>query len=174
VSKQQWVIKHCNQCVHFEPHGDHSHCTHEHRFTVPGRPVPKQRARVYHDRKLGKIRGVTPDATRQYENNVGLFALARRPRGWPKGIRYAVHIDAHVALTQRDKRPRKIDLDNVVKSVLDGLNKILWDDDHQVDALSARRWPAATGQERTEVRVTAIAGLVDAVLPKSARESLEG
>lgn len=43
------------------------------------------------------------------------------------------------------------DLDNLVKSINDGLNKIAWDDDRQLKALLAWKVPCERGQEKTEV-----------------------
>jgi Holliday junction resolvase RusA-like endonuclease len=98
--------------------------------------VPKQRPR------RGKNgHWYTPKKTREYERAVRMAGWSarftddtgRRMRGaWPLDARYRVTVEVHFP----DKRRR--DADNVVKSVLDGLNTILWDDDVQVKEHSCR------------------------------------
>lgn len=96
-------------------------------FTVPGQPVPKARARA------GKRGHYTPKATRDYERAIGLCWEAHRPSGWPLDARYKIYVVA----TFSDNRCR--DLDNVLKSVCDGLNGKAWTDDHRVDQMSILR-----------------------------------
>ena len=97
-------------------------------FDIPGKPQPKQRAR-----KGANGRWYTPVKTQKYERLVAAYAVVARPRGWRMDARYTVTI--HVFAP--DKRRR--DLDNVAKSILDGLNGVLWDDDAQVDGLTVVR-----------------------------------
>lgn len=98
------------------------------KFEIPGKPQPKQRPRR-------DPNGVfyTPNKTRKYEQLVAFCALLARPPGWPKDRRYSVSI----TVTCPDKRGR--DIDNVAKSILDGMNDIIWDDDAQVDQLEINR-----------------------------------
>ena len=97
-------------------------------FDIPGKPQPKQRAR-----KGANGRWYTPEATQKYETMVGMRARVARPLKWRMNARYTVTI--HVFAP--DKRRR--DLDNVAKSILDGCNGVLWDDDAQVDGLTVLR-----------------------------------
>lgn len=99
------------------------------QFVVPGVPVPKARPRVV----AGGRRTFTPEKTAAWESTVGAYALQARQRAaaWPLDARYAVTIEAY-----RDFRG---DLDNMVKSALDGCNGILWRDDAQVDGIQAWR-----------------------------------
>jgi crossover junction endodeoxyribonuclease RusA len=90
-------------------------------FTVSGKPQPKQRAR-----KGVEGRWYTPKPTRDYERSVGMLAAFQRPKGWPRDASYAVEVVCYMP----DNRRR--DIDNVAKSVLDGCNGILWNDDAQV------------------------------------------
>lgn len=90
-------------------------------FSVPGKPQPKQRVRV--TRRGGAF---TPPATRNYERACAIMGMNARPKGWPTDVKYVVELDLYFP----DRRRR--DGDNVMKSVLDGLNNVLWDDDSQV------------------------------------------
>lgn len=124
-------------------------------FTVPGKPVPKQRARMG---KGGRF--YTPPDTRRYEALVRLHALKatqsyRLPRGclprdpWPKSARYGIEVLA----TWGDARAR--DLDNLLKSICDGGNGVLWDDDSQIDRKTISR-TLPEKAPRAVVRVTVL------------------
>ena len=77
-------------------------------------------------------RGVyTPKKTKDYEFNVGVFA--RRAK-CPK---FEGHVTVECLFMLKNKR--RVDIDNLVKSLLDGLNNIAWDDDCQVTMLHARK-----------------------------------
>jgi Holliday junction resolvase RusA-like endonuclease len=97
-------------------------------FTVFGPPQPKQRARACPNGKH-----ITPKRTRAYEKLVATIAGLQRPRVWRLDGRY--HVKARVFFG--DARPR--DVDNVAKSLLDGLNRVLWNDDRQVELLTIER-----------------------------------
>lgn len=109
-------------------------------FHVLGPPQPKERARWCPTRK----RHVTPPKTRAYEDLVGRIALHARPRTWDFRGAYAVEIHAYL----HDRRAR--DLDNISKSVLDGLNRVLWLDDRQVVRLLVDK---AIDPERPRIEV---------------------
>lgn len=114
---------------------------------IPGEPVAKGRPRI--TTRGGKPIGITPEKTRRYEATVAAVALAKghwilsgplrvemvavftRPR--------RVKIDGR---TPHDKRP---DLDNVVKTALDGLSRHF--DDGQVVEIRAQKFYAARGEE---------------------------
>ena len=104
-------------------------------FIIPGTPVPKARARA--SKFGGKHR--TPDKTRKYESLVASCAFAavakhRRAGGiWVQDVEYTIVIIAVFP----DRRVR--DLDNILKSILDGCNKVVWDDDRLVSSMSIKR-----------------------------------
>ena len=91
-------------------------------FTVHGCPVPKARA----GRNGG--RSFTTAATRKYERAIAWAATdAISCRGaWPRNAAYRLE----VAMYFPDARRR--DADNVLKSICDAGNKLLWRDDTQV------------------------------------------
>jgi crossover junction endodeoxyribonuclease RusA len=62
-----------------------------------------------------------------------LSGSAAVPPGWPLTGRYSVHIGAWFA------DHRRCDIDNIAKSVLDGLNGVAWRDDSSVDRLEITR-----------------------------------
>lgn len=90
-------------------------------FCVLGPPRPKARARACSNGKH-----VTPQKTRDYERLVGSIAGIQRPRQWRLDGTYRVEVRAYFG------NARCRDVDNVAKSVLDGLNRVLWHDDRQV------------------------------------------
>lgn len=111
------------------------------QFVVPGPPVPKQRARV-------TPRGTfTPRRTREYEKAIADVAAWHCGAAWSLDGAYRVR----AAFVFTDHRRR--DVDNCLKSVLDGLNGIAWNDDDQVvAALCLKRVEPGSG-ERTEITI---------------------
>jgi Holliday junction resolvase RusA-like endonuclease len=101
-------------------------------FVVPGAPVPKQRAR-----RGNGGHWYTPQETVDYETSVSVRGMVARIRErWQKDdhwSRFAVSMDMFFP----DERTR--DIDNVCKSVLDGLNCNIWHDDRQVERLVITR-----------------------------------
>lgn len=95
-------------------------------FQVEGKPQAKQRPR------FSRGRTYTPKATKDYERKVAqacaLAVLAGKDApDWPLDARYSISMDIYFP----DKRRR--DLDNVEKSICDGLNGVAWNDDCQID-----------------------------------------
>jgi Holliday junction resolvase RusA-like endonuclease len=121
-------------------------------FVMPGPPVGKQRARVFTDSRTGKIRACTPKGTTQYEKSIGGYAYTAcspfflgGPDVWPRDARYSLRVIARFG----DNRRR--DIDNVLKSVADGCEGILWLNDSQVHHMAVTR--VFEGEPRTEVTV---------------------
>lgn len=108
-------------------------------FTIRGEPRGKGRPRFT---KTGRV--YTPTETAQYESLVGL-SYRNSARGYkftspvrvtikafqkpPKGKSKKVTEDM---LNGRILPTKKPDVDNIAKIILDGLNKVAWDDDTQV------------------------------------------
>lgn len=100
------------------------------RFTVPGQPVPKQRPRLT---RRGKA--YTPQKTLDYEFSVATHAVraAGYSDTWPMTATYRLDVTFYMGDARRS------DLDNAIKSLGDGLNGILYDDDHLVTEIHAHK-----------------------------------
>jgi Holliday junction resolvase RusA-like endonuclease len=123
-------------------------------FTVPGEPVAKQRPRVT---RRGTF---TPRKTLEAEARIGWSyreaarssgQASARPSG-PASVPADLDGQARysVSMVFRCAGPRK-DIDNLVKTVLDGLNGVAWLDDGQVSILHAERLEG--GPPHTTVRI---------------------
>lgn len=93
---------------------------------VEGQPLPKQRPR------LGKHGAYTPARTSAWEHSVswqiGPVLSATEPFSGPVSIELEFCRETH----------RRADLDNLVKAVLDALNKLAYEDDKQIVSIAAR------------------------------------
>jgi len=94
---------------------------------IPGRPQSKQRPMYSH--KTGKF--FTPKQTVVYEQFVSEVAAEKIKKPFEGKI--SVQIFIH--LTENSRKP---DIDNVIKSVLDGMSKVVYNDDAQVVELYAK------------------------------------
>tara|TARA_R110000796_G_scaffold6882_1_gene24035 strand:- start:163 stop:600 length:438 start_codon:yes stop_codon:yes gene_type:complete len=123
-------------------------------FTVMGEPKGKGRPRFS---KVGRV--YTPRATAEYEATVrqaAWVAMAQAketptekdvyvellanhgvPASWPKKKQALAYAGA--------MRPKRPDLDNVVKAVLDGANNVIYRDDAQVHSIRAMKRYAPEG-----------------------------
>lgn len=127
-------------------------------FVVPGEPVPKARPRF--TMQGGKARTYTPTSSAAYETTIGLLAHAAMQGREPMQGAVHVQVQAFFPVPQSWSKKRKAaakwhasrpDLDNVVKSALDGLNRIAFADDGQVASIFASKAYSAT--PRLEVAV---------------------
>ena len=116
-------------------------------FSVYGDPVPKKRPRFT---KTGRT--YTPKETMTYEAEVA--AIAKRAMGTTEPLETPVAVYVYVnmpvpmsyskkrseACLNGSERPtKKPDLDNAIKSVLDGMNGIVYKDDSQIVSLHATK-----------------------------------
>ena len=111
-------------------------------FVVPGRPVPAVRMT-----QRGKW--VRPEAQRylEYKQFIGWVAKTYVREILTGEVR--LHVEAYV------DKGRPGDLDNIIKSIQDGLNGIAWKDDCQVVEIHAKRHKGVP--ERVEVAIREIA-----------------
>lgn len=119
-------------------------------FSVPGEPVAKGRARAFI--RGGKIGHHTPDKTARYENLVRLVAKqaigAAKPLEGPISLRCTFWLPVPMSysnnrrkacLSGSERHCKRPDIDNLLKSVKDGCNGVVWVDDCQVVEVSARK-----------------------------------
>ena len=126
---------------------------------VEGKIVGKQRPR------LGKYGTYTPTKTKQYEELIRREYKKQNGEFFEKGIPVKVIIYAYKkpckSTTKKELRiieqglnkwTKKVDIDNITKSVLDSLNKVAYADDSQVTCLKVyKRYTLQ--QERIEIEV---------------------
>jgi Holliday junction resolvase RusA-like endonuclease len=116
-------------------------------FTIPGRPVGKQRARTVFGAR--GVRTYTPDETVRWENAVKVFAQQAGVEMDLGPVRVDILVTRTIPKSWSKRQTQqakdgvyavgKPDIDNVVKSTLDGLNGVAYKDDSQVVKVSAMR-----------------------------------
>lgn len=116
------------------------------KFTIPGEPCGKGRARTVKNPKTGKTHSFTPEKTVIYENLVKMeYQRQCQNLMFPEGTLIDMRITAYygipksVSNKKRDSmiahriRPtKKPDIDNLFKTVADSLNNIAYHDDSQI------------------------------------------
>ena len=110
------------------------------KITIPGRPVPKARPRLGMRGKTAYI--YTPQRTKEYEELVGWTAKAAgcKPLEGPVEVELWCYTKG------------RADVDNLSKSILDGLNGIAFEDDSQVVDLHVHKRKVKT-DERVEIEI---------------------
>lgn len=134
-------------------------------FTIPGDPRGKGRPRA--TTIGGHARMFTDSKTASYENLVKLAASRaigdRTPLDEPLTVVVTVRMTPAASHSEKKRRamiageiaPTKLpDLDNVVKAVLDGCNKVAFRDDALIVSLIARKRYAATPGVDVEISPT--------------------
>ncbi len=112
-------------------------------FTLSGNPMGKERPRMYY--KNGRTYTYTPEKTRAYENNIRTSYLKTIRHKFPKGVPLEVNIIAFYPVPKRVNQTVKKamlngdilptirpDGDNIIKIILDALNKVAFYDDSQI------------------------------------------
>lgn len=115
---------------------------------IPGDPQGKQRPRF---RKNGKGT-YTPKQTRDYEGTIRLLASREMAGKEPLNIPVALELRAHFAIPQSWSQAKKmdallgrvrptagLDVDNIVKAIMDGMNKVAYRDDCLVVSVTASK-----------------------------------
>ena len=112
-------------------------------FTIAGKPFAKQRARATRQGRM-----FTPAATVSFERAVGQIAAQHFPAPLEGPIRLTVYATFEPAQSWSAKKraahlhrhhTQKPDLDNCIKALKDGMNRIAWADDSQVAEVVARK-----------------------------------
>lgn len=114
-------------------------------FTIPGKPFAKQRPRAT---RQGRV--YTPKETVSFERKVGQIAALHFPKPMEGPVRLRVTAIFEPAQSWSTKKrvaamgkphTQKPDLDNIQKSLKDGMNRIAWRDDSQVaQVIAMKRW----------------------------------
>ena len=117
-------------------------------FEVPGKVIGKGR------QKLNSYTGVvyTPTKTKDYESLVEQYFLLKYPRFKILEGRIKVSIIAYFSIPKATKKSdinemldnnisptKKPDIDNIVKAVLDSMNKFAFKDDNQITKLEVEK-----------------------------------
>lgn len=117
-------------------------------FEVPGRVIGKGRPR------LNSYTGVvyTPTRTKDYESLVEQYFLLKYPRFKALEGRIKVSIIAYFSIPKTTKKAdinemlennisptKKPDIDNIVKVILDSMNKFAFKDDNQITKLEVEK-----------------------------------
>jgi Holliday junction resolvase RusA-like endonuclease len=116
------------------------------KFTMLG--LPKAKARPFFNRKTGLP--FTPAKTVSYENAISLSYQNETEHRFTGAVYITIdfYLPIPASLSKTEKkmvadgllRPAKRpDIDNLVKSVLDGLNEVCFDDDKQVVSILANK-----------------------------------
>lgn len=118
------------------------------QITIPGEPIGKGRPRFV--RATGRT--FTPEKTSRYENLVRLTFTQKYPDHHPIDSKVELFIRAYFPIPESwpkyrkanaaggiEKKTSKPDLDNIIKSVCDGLNGVAWTDDARIWRLEASK-----------------------------------
>lgn len=138
-------------------------------FIIPGEPVGKGRPRVVRNKYTGNSVAYTPEKTANYEELVKTMYVAGVNPRFPDDAMLRVEINAYFSIPKsaskkkradmigRVLRPiKKPDVDNIVKILLDSLNRIAYRDDSQVVSVIFNKWYSE--EPRVEVKITEVSG----------------
>lgn len=135
------------------------------KFTVPGQPKGKARARTVR-RGGGKSFSYTPEGTVLYENLIKTCYLQDAGHvlfndGQPLAVSITAFYEAPKSYSKKKKQEmldgqlyptKKPDIDNIAKCVLDALNKLAYRDDTQVVRLHMEKHYAEIPRVEVEIR----------------------
>ena len=135
------------------------------RFTVPGKPQGKARARTVYNPKQKRSYSYTPDNTVLYENLIKTRYLEVTDKKYENKEPLHVTIRAfyeppksvskkrmELMLAGYEKPCKKPDIDNIAKVILDALNDVAYHDDTQVISLCMQK--KYSKEARVEVEIS--------------------
>lgn len=114
-------------------------------LVIPGKPIPKQRPRVT---RTGVY---TQRESIEYESRVAWHAEMSKVKFLPK-TRLKVKVDFHLA----SRSYKLMDVDNLIKSCLDGLGKSGMFNDRDIDVIYATKKLCEPDRESTHVVVSTL------------------
>ena len=131
------------------------------KFTIPGAAKAKQRPRI--NKKTGRV--YTPNTTHKYEKavkeaygdnyffdseyiSIKILFKFKIPKSYTK----KQYSDALAGIL----RPTKADIDNYIKSVLDGLNEVAYSDDRYIYKIEAEKIFADKDETIVEISSTKV------------------
>lgn len=131
-------------------------------FEIEGRPVGKGRPRFA--RRGNFVSTYTPTATRDYEKKVQTRFIQKYGNIEPLDKKIALKIEAYFAVpkgTSKKKTfellstyyPKKPDIDNVTKIILDALNGLAFTDDNLVVYLEVAKYYATEEKVKVSIEV---------------------
>ncbi len=119
-------------------------------FAVYGEPVPKGRPRFSTRGKFPVA--YTPEKTKNYESEVAIMAKAAMGTSDPLKVALEVFIYVtfsvpasyskkriEACLSDSEKHTKRPDLDNVIKCVIDGMDKIVFSNDSQITSIHSTK-----------------------------------
>ena len=129
----------------------------EYRFTIPGPPVPKQRARVspaghayYAKRPAGSNRLDYPEY-KEWVQGCFMAEYGSRQRDH-KPDQQGYHLEVHAFV-----RSARGDFDNLAGSIGDALEGLVWENDRQIaSSVFERHLAADTESVRVEVSIRSV------------------
>lgn len=135
------------------------------KFTVPGQPKGKARARTVR-RGGGKSFSYTPEGTVLYENLIKTCYLQDAGHvlfndGQPLAVSITAFYEVPKSYSKKKKQEmldgqlyptKKPDIDNIAKCVLDALNKLAYRDDTQVVRLHMEKHYAEIPRVEVEIK----------------------
>lgn len=130
------------------------------KFEIIGNIVGKGRPRF--TRVGGFVRTYTPKKTHDYESLIKESYKGKKYDG-PLKMEIIAHFIVPKSYTKKKKTElpgtrymMKPDIDNIAKSVLDGLNGVAWSDDTQVVEMSIKKYYAWDDIEKLEITIEEI------------------
>ena len=142
-------------------------------FQVFGEPHAKQRARVYVNKYTNRACAYTPKETVTYESLIAGTVYKYRPKGGlitgPVSLNLRIYRSIPKSMSKKNRLlaeegkllpVTKPDMDNIIKSVFDALNDVIWHDDSQVVELICSKGYSNTPRIEVEIEWEAL-GLED-------------